>query len=310
MKLSPILINPNTGLLRSGWRILIYIALSPHFLLPFLPQANKSDYNQAIDASSQRVLLYLIFLMWTLGVSWLCLRLFDRLSLFSLGFTLHRGWRKEVAMGCLMGASMTITVVGLQIIGGGTHVAPNPIWWKMGTINWSGLLLLALDGSALTIMIALAATFEELNYRGYPFQTLLRAIGPIFPVLIFSSLFAIAHLENPNKTLFSPVNTVIAGLWLAMAYLKTRSLWFPTALHFMWNWMLGAFFGLPVSGLVFSQQAVLISTSENPVWLTGGSYGSEGGAAATIVLFIATIIIWRAKWLSVSPDRQREEITK
>jgi membrane protease YdiL (CAAX protease family) len=197
-----------------------------------------------------------------------------------------------------MGALMIIAVVGLQVLGGGTSVAPNPIWWKMGTIDWAGLITLALDGLALLIMIALAATFEELNYRGYPFQTLLRAVGPLFPVLLFSSLFAIAHLDNPDKTLFSTVNTALAGIWLAMAYLKTRSLWFPTALHFMWNWMLGAFFGLPVSGLVFSHHTVLISTSESPIWLTGGTYGCEGGAAATIVLIAATFIISRAKWLN------------
>jgi hypothetical protein len=66
--------------------------------------------------------------------------------------------------------------------------------------------------------------------------------------------------------------------------------------------MMGAFFGLPVSGLNIPQHPILISTSESPVWLTGGGYGCEGGAAATIVLITATIFIWRAKWLSVLPE--------
>ena len=306
MKSSVILIDPETGLLRSGWRVLIYLALSPHLLIPFLTQNNNQESSRAISADSKRLLNYLVFIGWTLGVSWLCLRLFDRLKLSSLGFTFHRGWLREVSLGCAIGASMIIAVVGLQVIGGGTSLALNPIWWRMGTIDWSGLLTITIDGLALMILIALAATFEELNYRGYPFQTLVRGIGPIFPVIIFSLLFAIAHLENPNKTLFSTVNTVLAGIWLAMAYLKTRSLWIPTALHFTWNWMMGAFFGLPVSGLVFSHQTLLVSTSENPIWLTGGIYGCEGGAAATIVLIFATVIIRRAAWLNVSPDLRRE----
>ncbi|MCI0664078.1 MAG: CPBP family intramembrane metalloprotease [Acidobacteria bacterium] len=306
MKPSAILINPNTGLLRSGWRVVVYISLSPHVLIPFLTQETTPDNTRPISADSARIFFYLVSIVWTLGVSWLCLRLFDRLNIFSLGFTFHRGWLREISLGCALGAMMIIAVVGLQVIGGGTSLAPNPIWWKMGTIEWPGLLRMTLDGLALLVFIALAATFEELNYRGYPFQSLVRAAGPMLPVLLFSLLFAFAHLDNPNKTLFSIVNTVLAGIWLALAYLKTRSLWFPTALHFTWNWMLGAFFGLPVSGLVFSHQTVLISTSENPLWLTGGSYGCEGGAAATIVLLIATVIIWRAKWLSVSPDLGRE----
>jgi hypothetical protein len=47
---------------------------------------------------------------------------------------------------------------------------------------------------------------------------------------------------------------------------------------------------------------LFITSSDGPVWLTGGSYGSEGGAAATIALIIAIIVIWRAPWLRISPE--------
>jgi uncharacterized protein len=309
MKLSTLVINPQTGLLRSGWRVLIFLALSPHVLIPFLALDNSPENTPAINVNATSLSFYLIAILWTIGVSWLCLQLFERLKLSTLGFAFHRGWLRELSLGCAIGALMTIAVVGLQVIGGGTRLALNPIWWKMGTIDWFGLTTVMLNGLALIAFIALAATFEELNYRGYPFQTLLRGAGHLFPVVLFSSLFAIAHLENPNKSLFSTVNTALAGIWLALAYLKTRSLWFPTALHLVWNGMLGAFFGLPVSGLVFSHQTFLISTSENPTWLTGGSYGSEGGAAATIVLLVASAVIWRAKWLTVSSEPGREHET-
>ena len=67
---------------------------------------------------------------------------------------------------------------------------------------------------------------------------------------------------------------------------------------------MGAVFGLPVSGLKFVPHSVLLATSEAPLWLTGGSYGCEGGIAATLVLIVATVIIWQAKWLQVAPGMQ------
>jgi hypothetical protein len=154
---------------------------------------------------------------------------------------------------------------------------------------------------ALVVLI-LAGAFEELVYRGYAFQTLLRDLPEFTPILLFSIFFGLAHWNNPSRTFFSTANTVLAGVWLSMAYLRTRSLWFPTALHGAWNWMMGAFFGLPVSGLRIPEHPILASTSDAPFWLTGGSYGSEGGAAATIVLVIAIAVAQRARWLSVSPE--------
>ncbi|HYE73633.1 MAG TPA: hypothetical protein VEF04_09880, partial [Blastocatellia bacterium] len=47
------------------------------------------------------------------------------------------------------------------------------------------------------------------------------------------------------------------------------------------------------------------SSSESPLWLTGGSYGPEGGVAVTVVLIASTLIIWRAKWLYVSVEMKQ-----
>ena len=116
--------------------------------------------------------------------------------------------------------------------------------------------------------------------------------------------FGLVHLGNPSSTKFSTLNTILAGVWLAVAYLKTRSLWFPTALHLGWNWMMGAFFGIPISGLKMIRYPVFVAANDAPLWLSGGNYGCEGGVAATIVLVIATLVIGRAKWLQVAPEMQ------
>ena len=199
---------------------------------------------------------------------------------------------------------MIVAIVGLQVISGGTRVALNPVWWKGSGVDSTGLLLTGKDVLLALVLLIVAAAFEELAFRGYAFQTLLRGAPPIVPILLLSIYFGYGHWDNPNRTFFSTANTVLAGVWLAVAYLKTRSLWLPTALHFGWNWTMGAVFGLPVSGLLIPQHSILISTSGAPLWLTGGGYGPEGGAVATIVVIASTFFIWQANWLSVAPEIQ------
>jgi uncharacterized protein len=202
---------------------------------------------------------------------------------------------------------MITSVVLLQTAFGGDRLSFNPILrGEQGDINWAGARVIAAEMAGALVLFIVAAAFEELVFRGYAFQTLLRGAPAVVPILLFSVYFGWAHWGNPNRTLFSTTNTALAGVWLSIAYLKTRNLWFPTALHFMWNWTMGAFFGIPVSGLRMPRQPLLVLSNNEAnnwtVWLTGGSYGSEGGAAATIVLIIAIIAIWRARGSGVSPE--------
>jgi membrane protease YdiL (CAAX protease family) len=291
MNPATLFINPQTNLLRSPWRMLVFITLSPQFFL--LASADGQDDGTGFEASFTILLLFAIFITWTVLLSWFCLRFFEHLNLGSLGFALSNGWWRHILAGCGIGALMIISVVGLQIVGGGTRVAPNLVWWGGGAIDYYGLQTTAIETLTALVLLTLSGSFEELIYRGYPFQTLLRGAPAIIPVLLFALFFGISHLGNPGSTFVSTANTILAGIWLSVAYLKTRSLWFTSSLHVSWNWMMGAFFGLPVSGFRIPHNPLFTSTSENPAWLTGGSYGCEGGAAATVVIIMATILIWR-----------------
>jgi uncharacterized protein len=299
MNPATLFINPQTSLLRSPWRMLVFITLSPQFFL--LASADGQENRAGLEPSFTILTLFAIFIIWTLLLSWFCLYFFEHLNLKSLGFALYEGWRRHILSGAGIGALMIISVVGLQIIGGGTRVTPNPVWWGGGAIDSYGLQRMAIETLAALVLLILSGSFEELIYRGYPFQTLLRGAPALIPVLLFALFFGISHWGNPGSTSLSTANTILAGIWLSVAYLKTRSLWFTSSLHISWNWMMGAFFGLPVSGFRIPRSPILTSTSENPAWLTGGSYGCEGGAAATVVIVFATILIWRTKRLSATP---------
>ncbi len=297
-------INPQTKLLRSGWRAAIFIALFflPRVILDLLLPPRPAGAAPGFEINLEMALTYVILIVWVVVVSWFCLKFLERLKLSSLGFALHSGWGRDVLKGGGMGALMIAAVVAIQVIGGGTRVTVNSLWWKESGLDWTGAAAVASAAALALLALILAGAFEELVYRGYPFQTLLRDLPEFAPILLFSIIFGLAHWSNPNRTFFSTANTVLAGIWLSIAYLRTRNLWFPTALHFTWNWMMGAFFGLPVSGLRIPEHPILVSTNDAPFWLTGGSYGSEGGAAATIVLVIAIAVVRRARWLSVSPE--------
>ena len=304
MNSTELLLNPRTGLLRSGWRAAIFLALlySPYLIFDLFLKREGTGPGAGIDLSPGMMLTYMLMVAWVVAVSWICLRFLERMKLSALGFALHSGWFSDVLKGCVASAVMIASVVMLQIIGGGSQLRFNPVWLGERGINWTGVRVVAAQIGAALVLFILAGAFEELLFRGYAFQTLLRGAPTIVPILLLSVFFGVAHWENEGRSLFSTANTVLAGIWLSIAYLRTRSLWFPTALHFTWNWMMGAFFGIPVSGLQIIQHPILLTSSGDPVWLTGGSYGSEGGAAATVALIIGTVVIWRARWLRVSPE--------
>jgi len=304
MNSTKLFLDPQTGLLRGVWRAAIFIALlySPYLVIGLFLKPAPAKQATVIDVSFEMILTYAILIAWVLAVSWLCLRFLERMNLSALGFAPHGGWFKDVLKGCAVAALMIASVVTLQVIGGGTRLNLNPVWRGGRGTDLAPVRVVVMELVAALALLILAGAFEELVYRGYAFQTLLRGAPAVVPVLLFSIYFGWAHWGNPNRTLFSTANTALAGIWLSIAYLKTRSLWFPTALHGAWNWMMGAFFGIPVSGLRIPEYPILVSTSGEPVWLTGGSYGSEGGVAATVVLIIAIVVIWRARWLSVSPE--------
>jgi membrane protease YdiL (CAAX protease family) len=148
------------------------------------------------------------------------------------------------------------------------------------------------------------AAAEEVMFRGYALQTMTRAGYAWIGILLTSLAFAVAHLGNPNVSpFFTFTNTALAGVWLGLAYWKTRSLWFPLGLHWAWNWTMGSLVGLPVSGITEIAPAPLFQTTlHGPQWLTGGAYGVEGGVACTVAIVLSTLFIWRARIVKASDE--------
>lgn len=266
--------------LRAGWRFLLFAAL---FFTAYwgVGGAFGDPYR-------------LTFLFAATAVGWLCGRLFEELPLRALGWTPHRGWLRDLLLGALFGVAAVALVVLLGVAFGGYRLALTPPGASLAT------LALFLRGAAVWLVPAAA---EEALFRGYPLQTTMRAWPFWAAAGVLALLFASIHLLNPNFHRFSFVNTALAGVWLAVAYRRTRSLWFPLALHWAWNWAMGSLFGLPVSGVTrYDEAAVLRPVETARDWLTGGAYGPEGGAACTVVLILSTVFIARTRLLRADPE--------
>jgi len=297
------------GHLRSGWRLAIFciaflicLQLTQFVLVMTLSVVLHRSIMQIGDGLGGVLSGHGAILFASLVVGWGCGALLEELPLSALGCTSHIGWARNLLLGSLLGVASLFLAALLTTVTRGIRFSFDPAGARV--------IGQTLIGSLLIFVFAAAA--EEMLFRGYPLQTLTRANLAWLGVLLTSVPFAAAHLRNPNVVAgFTFINTALAGVWLAVAYLRTRSLWLPFGLHWSWNWAQASLLGLPVSGIDrFSPAPLLKGFNAGPDWLTGGAYGIEGGAACTIALLLSTLLIWRLKLFacaditaSQQPDR-------
>jgi hypothetical protein len=142
------------------------------------------------------------------------------------------------------------------------------------------------------VTLAVAALAEEVAFRGYSYRRLIEAIGPVAATIVMSLLFALGHVLNPSATWASSVVTILAGVLLSVAWLRTHGLWLGWGLHFAWNASMGILFGLPISGIT-GFASIVQTRAFGRLWLTGGDYGPEGAAFTVIVLLVGIAVLVR-----------------
>jgi membrane protease YdiL (CAAX protease family) len=218
---------------------------------------------------------------------------FDRRPLGSVGLAFCGRWHAELGLGLGVGALMISIIAVLERLLGVAQFS----------LNSAPPDRFAAWGVGALCMLFVAATNEELVFRGYPFQRLAESLGATAAVALFAGLFGLAHLGNPSRTWISTLNTMLVGIPLAVGYLRTRSLWLPVGLHFAWNFLQGFGLGLPVSGIGMPFSFLRAEVTGNPM-LTGGAYGPEGSLLATGVIVAATVYVSLSKRIYISQEMQ------
>jgi CAAX protease family protein len=268
------------GELRVGWRFSLFLSLTALLVIlldaPFKLLEIRSDFLGSLG-----------ILLATLGSSYVITRFVNKKPIGAIGLSIHPKMFREFGAGCLLGVLMLAGVFLIELMAGFTNL----VWRGLSLAESVRIVVYAL------LFFSIAAFEEELLFRGYAFQTLVQWITFFPAMLVISVLFAISHLANPHSTIFSTINVGLAGMWLSIAYMKTRSLWLPFGLHVSWNFAQTTLFGYPTSGISFPGLRIWDSIQTGPEWITGGAFGPEGGILATIALVASTWYVLKSSSL-------------
>ncbi len=223
----------------------------------------------------QDLVLKLFTLVGTIVVVYLFRWSVDKESFRSLGFYKKGIW-KELIIGLALGMALIATGFSLLFL-------KDEIHWTGTNINIQNILL-------GFVLFAFVAFSEELLFRGYILNNLMKSIPSVYALIICSVSFSLVHGLNPGYNWFSFCNLVLAGLLLGLPYIYTKSLWLPIALHLSWNFFQGTIFGFSVSGNV-TYSLVEQSRSSDNLW-NGGKFGFEGSILSIVLQLIAFMGLW------------------
>jgi len=196
------------------------------------------------------------------------------------GLPLRAGWSHEAGMGIAVGWGIALACVIPLAIASGIAIV-----LSMQRSSWAWLLV---D----TLFFAVMAMAEEVAFRGYGFQRLRGVVGSAGATLGFAVFYAIIQALQPGSTRLSFVVSILFGVLLSTAYLRTRALWLSWGVNFGWKASRALVFGLAVSG-VSSHSSVVEGDPMGPFWLTGGGYGLDGSWLAFFVLLAALPVVYR-----------------
>lgn len=269
--------------LRAGWRLLCQLIGMTAIAVAW--EGIIWQFTQRLPANSSYTLLASqagSFVAINLSI-YLARRFLDRRSMVSLGLSGgHKAWRDLLA-GFLIAGVMMLLIYFIERAAG---------WLTFEGFAWQNISLGETLLATLTMLLifVIVGWQEELLARGYWLQNMAEGLNLFWAIWVSSLLFALGHFFNPNMGWLPGMGLLLAGLFLAYAYLRTRQLWLPIGLHIGWNYFEGTVLGFPVSGInVFG----LIQTSvEGPALFTGGAFGPEAGLVLLPALALGTILVY------------------
>lgn len=257
--------------------LLIFNPQSASILESGDPAAGVELMDRVVGSEQYMVLALFADIMMILIVI-LFAKLIQKRKICTLGYT-REGWVKEYFAGMATGfvlftAAILICVVtgALKIKGLSAHI---PV--VLIIMYFLGYLV---QGMA-----------EEVLCRGYFMVSVARRNSLFMAILANSLVFAALHLLNDGITVLAFVNLTLFGIFASVYFIKKGNIWGVAALHSVWNFVQGNFYGIQVSGMPLSSSVLSSEISEGSGWINGGSFGLEGGIAVTVCLVIGIVVL-------------------
>src|SRR6218665_2833192 len=186
-----------------------------------------------------------------------------------------KGLAKNLFIGVAIGFTLqSLTILVMYLNGNYSITKVNPI---------SYILI------PFAIMFTVAI-IEEVLVRGIILRIMEEKLGTYISLTFTSILFGILHLANPHGTLISGICITTAGFLLGAAFIYSRNLWFPIALHFAWNFTQSGIYGAITSGNEKTNNLVE-ARIQGPEFITGGAFGPEGSIQAIVFCALGTIVL-------------------
>ena len=189
-------------------------------------------------------------------------------------------WRC-IGPGLAVGSVAILLPTALLLQAGRFSIEPAAV-----TESWQSALLVA------CAQLIPSAFSEELLVRGYLFTAILEGAGEQWAVAATAIIFGMMHVGNPDPSAWSIACVTLAGIFLAVVRLQLGSLYAATAAHLAWNLSQVSVLHAPVSGLALPTPWYQLA-DHGPAWLTGGSWGPEGGGGAAVGMLVAIFLLLR-----------------
>ena len=254
-----------------------FISIVPYFIIfglfqflgTLIADADVSNIQNGEIASKQFFIIMLFGLIGSTIAVWLFRKFIDKKPFLTIGFTrVHAA--KDILLGLLFG--FLIMLAGFLLL-----KATGQISVQSSQFNFKELLFTL----GLFVFVAIS---EELYFRGYVLNNLINSFDRNMALTISALFFAVVHSINPNFSVAGFIGIFIAGIFLGLSYTFAKSLWFPIALHFSWNFF-QSLFGFNVSGMNAYSYFNTKYNVEN-LW-NGGAFGFESSVLSFIFQIIA-----------------------
>lgn len=284
--------------LRTGWRLILHIL--GLVIMVLVSDALFSLLMGAVEPLiKDSLILKLIFRaidvnLWGICILislWLAGRWLDRRPFKAFGFALNRRWWLDFGFGAVLGAVLMAAIFGVEYALGwvkvtGTLYTTSSAFWAGLVFAFAHFLNVSIQEETITRAYWLRNLAEGFNFRKRNPRLAL-----IFSLLLTSSIFGLMHLGNPNASLVSTLNLILAGLFLALPFVLTGEMAISLGLHLTWNFFQGNIFGFPVSGGT-SHTTWLAIDQGGPAFWTGSTFGPEAGMLGILAILLGCGLIW------------------
>jgi uncharacterized protein len=264
------------------WKTLSFLILWGLFQAPLLIPFMKF-FNKFFPPEWSRLIIEIIPFISLLFACLIMTKFVEKRNFSTLGFQSER-IINNISIGLLIGLFwIIISLVGQYIFGTLTKGPQNTI--PASTFIIYGIALL------------INASSQEILFRSYIYQSIESNYNVLSAIIITSVLFLGSHIGAVKAGIIPSLNVFGAGLVFAIAYYKTKNLWMPIVIHFIWNFSVSSILYKPIN----EYKGIELFQLKGSKLLAGG----EDGVQTTILTTLTIVIIIILELLINKPQKTK-----